>query len=104
MHQNVWLWQLYISTAKSILNLNLSVLIYIYLYISSSIQSKYLTMKGKNDLQFSSKQPEEEENLYETVSSSTLEAIHSLRILPAKPLQESEYAGNVFCLWKLRKT
>ncbi|XP_039920438.1 cytokine-dependent hematopoietic cell linker [Hirundo rustica] len=56
--------------------------------------SKYLTMKGKSDLQFSSNLSEEEENVYETVSSSTLEAIHSLRILPAKPLQESEYADK----------
>ncbi|XP_066173361.1 cytokine-dependent hematopoietic cell linker [Sylvia atricapilla] len=56
--------------------------------------SKYLTMKGRNDLQFSSKPSEEEENLYETVSSSMLEAINSLRILPAKPLQESEYADK----------
>ncbi|RMC14332.1 hypothetical protein DUI87_09426 [Hirundo rustica rustica] len=57
-------------------------------------KSKYLTMKGKSDLQFSSNLSEEEENVYETVSSSTLEAIHSLRILPAKPLQESEYADK----------
>lgn len=61
-------------------------------------------MKGKSDLQFSSKLSEEEENVYETVSSTLVEAIHSLRILPAKPLQESEYAGNIFCLWKLSKT
>lgn len=53
-------------------------------------------MKGKSDLQSSSKVPDEEEGDYEIVSSSTLEAIHALRILPAKPLQESEYAGN-FC-------
>ncbi|XP_062349219.1 cytokine-dependent hematopoietic cell linker [Cinclus cinclus] len=56
--------------------------------------SKYLTMKRKSDLQFSSKPVEEGENEYETVSSSMLEAIHSLRILPAKPLQESEYADK----------
>ncbi|XP_063257693.1 cytokine-dependent hematopoietic cell linker [Prinia subflava] len=56
--------------------------------------SKYLTMKGRSDLQVSSKLSEEEENVYETVSSSMLEAIHSLRILPAKPLQESEYADK----------
>ncbi|XP_056346004.1 cytokine-dependent hematopoietic cell linker [Oenanthe melanoleuca] len=56
--------------------------------------SKYLTMKGKSDLQFSSKPPEEGENVYETVNSSMLEAVHSLRILPAKPLQESEYADK----------
>ncbi|XP_048159834.1 cytokine-dependent hematopoietic cell linker isoform X2 [Corvus hawaiiensis] len=55
--------------------------------------SKYFTMKGKSDLQFSSKLSEEEDE-YETVSSSMLEAIHSLRILPAKPLQESEYADK----------
>lgn len=60
-------------------------------------------MKGKSHLQFSSELSEEEDG-YETVSSSMLEAIHSLRILPAKPLQESEYAGNIFCLWKLSKT
>ncbi|KAM7112813.1 cytokine-dependent hematopoietic cell linker [Ciconia maguari] len=51
-------------------------------------------MKGKSDLQSSSKVSEEEEGDYETVSSSTLEAIHALRILPAKPLQESEYADK----------
>ncbi|KAM6361771.1 cytokine-dependent hematopoietic cell linker [Alca torda] len=56
--------------------------------------NKDLTMKGKSDLQSSSKVPEEEEGDYETVSSSTLEAIHALRILPAKPLQESEYADK----------
>ncbi|KAM7052476.1 cytokine-dependent hematopoietic cell linker [Acridotheres tristis] len=56
--------------------------------------SKHLAMKGKSDLQFSSKPSEEEENVYETVSSSMLEAVHSLRILPAKPLQESEYADK----------
>lgn len=61
-------------------------------------------MRGKSDLQFSSKPSEEGENVYETVSSSMLEAVHSLKILPAKPLQESEYAGNIFCLWKLNKT
>lgn len=72
--------------------------------MSSSIQSKYLTMRGKSDLQFSSKPCEEGENVYETVNSSVLEAVQSLRILPAKPLQESEYAGNIFCLWKLSKT
>ncbi|KAM9286657.1 cytokine-dependent hematopoietic cell linker [Cariama cristata] len=53
-----------------------------------------LTTKGKNDSQSSSKVSEEEEGDYETVSSSTLEAIHALRILPAKPLQESEYADK----------
>ncbi|XP_074879280.1 cytokine-dependent hematopoietic cell linker isoform X1 [Buteo buteo] len=56
--------------------------------------NKDLTMKGKSDLQSSSKVSEEEEGDYETVSSSTLEAIHALRILPAKPLQESEYADK----------
>ncbi|XP_074443701.1 cytokine-dependent hematopoietic cell linker isoform X1 [Larus michahellis] len=56
--------------------------------------NKDLTMKGKSDLQSSSKVPEEEEGDYEIVSSSTLEAIHALRILPAKPLQESEYADK----------
>lgn len=61
-------------------------------------------MKGKSDLQSSSKVSEEEEGDYETVSSSTLEAIHALRILPAKPLQESEYAGNFCCLQKVRQT
>lgn len=61
-------------------------------------------MKGKSDLRFFSQPSEEEEDLYETVNSSMVEAIHSLRILPAKPLQEPEYAGNIFCLWKLSKT
>ncbi|KAM6266774.1 cytokine-dependent hematopoietic cell linker isoform 2-T2 [Spheniscus humboldti] len=56
--------------------------------------NKDLTMKGKSDLQSFSKVSEEEEGDYETVSSSTLEAIHALRILPAKPLQESEYADK----------
>ncbi|XP_019328906.1 PREDICTED: cytokine-dependent hematopoietic cell linker [Aptenodytes forsteri] len=56
--------------------------------------NKDLTMKGKSDLQSSSKVSEEKEGDYETVSSSTLEAIHALRILPAKPLQESEYADK----------
>ncbi|XP_055557556.1 cytokine-dependent hematopoietic cell linker isoform X3 [Falco cherrug] len=56
--------------------------------------NKDLTMKGKSDLQSSSKASEEEEGDYETVSSSTLEAIHALRILPAKPQQESEYADK----------
>ncbi|KAM6132416.1 cytokine-dependent hematopoietic cell linker [Pterocles gutturalis] len=51
-------------------------------------------MKGKSDSQSSSKVSEEVEGDYETVSSSTLEAIHALRILPAKPLQESEYADK----------
>ncbi|RLW09210.1 hypothetical protein DV515_00002926, partial [Chloebia gouldiae] len=62
--------------------------------ISFSIQSEYLTMKGKSDAQFSSELSEEEDNMYETVSSPVLEAMHSLRILPAKPLQESEYADT----------
>lgn len=61
-------------------------------------------MKGKSDLQSSSKAYEEEEGDYETVNSSTLEAIHALRILPAKPIQESEYAGNFCCLWKVSQT
>ncbi|KAM6071899.1 cytokine-dependent hematopoietic cell linker [Theristicus caerulescens] len=51
-------------------------------------------MKGKSVLQSSPKVSEEEESDYETVRSSTLEAIHALRILPAKPLQESEYADK----------
>ncbi|KAM6346013.1 cytokine-dependent hematopoietic cell linker [Podargus strigoides] len=64
--------------------------------ISSTPQTKNkdLAIKGKSDLQSCSKAPEEEESEYETVSSSTLEAIHALRIVPAKPLQESEYAGE----------
>ncbi|XP_010014732.1 PREDICTED: cytokine-dependent hematopoietic cell linker, partial [Nestor notabilis] len=53
-----------------------------------------LTNMGKNDTQSSSQVSEEEEGDYETVSSSTLEAIHALKILPAKPLQESEYADK----------
>ncbi|XP_042664076.1 LOW QUALITY PROTEIN: cytokine-dependent hematopoietic cell linker [Tyto alba] len=65
--------------------------------------NKDLTMKGKSDSQSSSKVPEEEEGDYETVSSSTLEAIHALRILPAKPLQESEYADKR-CLRPLATT
>ncbi|XP_009984321.1 PREDICTED: cytokine-dependent hematopoietic cell linker, partial [Tauraco erythrolophus] len=56
--------------------------------------NKDLTMKGKSDLQSSSKASEEEEGDYETVNSSTLEAIQALRILPAKPIQESEYADK----------
>ncbi|KAM3672888.1 cytokine-dependent hematopoietic cell linker [Ammospiza maritima maritima] len=56
--------------------------------------SEYLTMKGKSDFQLSSELSEEEDNMYETVNSSVLEAVHSLRILPAKPLQESEYADT----------
>ncbi|XP_069711050.1 cytokine-dependent hematopoietic cell linker [Phaenicophaeus curvirostris] len=48
----------------------------------------------KNDLQSSSMVSEEEEGHYETVSSSTLETLQALRILPAKPLQESEYADK----------
>ncbi|CAN0038482.1 unnamed protein product [Bubo scandiacus] len=58
--------------------------------------NKDLTMKGKSDLQSSPKVSEEEEGDYETVNSSTLEAICALRILPAKPLQESEYADKRF--------
>lgn len=69
-----------------------------------SIQNEDLKIKGKNDLQSSSKVSEEEEGDYETVSSSTLEAIHALKILPAKPLQESEYAGNSCCLQEVRQT
>ncbi|XP_068259226.1 cytokine-dependent hematopoietic cell linker [Nyctibius grandis] len=56
--------------------------------------NKDLTMKGKSDLQSSSNISEEEEGDYEIVNSSTLEAINALRILPAKPLQESEYADK----------
>ncbi|KAM6135715.1 cytokine-dependent hematopoietic cell linker [Phoenicopterus ruber ruber] len=56
--------------------------------------SKDFIMKGKSDLQSSPKACEEVEGDYETVSSSTLEAIHALRILPARPLQESEYADK----------
>ncbi|KAM6261672.1 cytokine-dependent hematopoietic cell linker [Porphyrio hochstetteri] len=61
---------------------------------SQDEQSTDLAMKGKSDLQSYSKVSEEEEGDYETVSSATLEAIHALRILPAKPLQESEYADK----------
>ncbi|XP_074947980.1 cytokine-dependent hematopoietic cell linker isoform X1 [Phalacrocorax aristotelis] len=56
--------------------------------------NKDLTVKGKSDLQSPFWVSEEEEGDYETVSSSTLEAIHALRILPAKPIQESEYADK----------
>ncbi|KAJ7410592.1 cytokine-dependent hematopoietic cell linker [Willisornis vidua] len=56
--------------------------------------SKYLTMKGKGDLWPSPKLSEEDEDEYETVSSSTLDAMNALRILPAKPPQESEYADK----------
>ncbi|KAM9294943.1 cytokine-dependent hematopoietic cell linker [Morus bassanus] len=58
------------------------------------LSNKDLTVKSKSDLQSSFWVSEEEEGDYETVSSSTLEAIHALRILPAKPLQESEYADK----------
>ncbi|XP_054028066.1 cytokine-dependent hematopoietic cell linker [Dryobates pubescens] len=57
-------------------------------------QNKDLTREGKADIQSSSNVSEEEEGDYETVSSTTLEAIHALRILPAKPIQESEYADK----------
>ncbi|XP_068005812.1 cytokine-dependent hematopoietic cell linker [Melanerpes formicivorus] len=56
--------------------------------------NKDLTMEGKTDTQSSSNVSEQEESDYETVSSTTLEAIHALRILPAKPIQESEYADK----------
>ncbi|KAM8808689.1 cytokine-dependent hematopoietic cell linker [Eudromia elegans] len=59
-----------------------------------SQQSKDLTRKGTNELNSSSKPSHKKEGDYETVSSSTLEAMHALRILPAKPLQESEYADR----------
>ncbi|XP_053921749.1 cytokine-dependent hematopoietic cell linker [Cuculus canorus] len=53
------------------------------------------TYYSKNsDLRSSSEMSEEEEGHYETVSSSTLETLQALRILPAKPLQESEYADK----------
>ncbi|XP_025889854.1 cytokine-dependent hematopoietic cell linker [Nothoprocta perdicaria] len=59
-----------------------------------SQQSSDLTRKRTNEPKSSSKISHEQEGDYETVSSSTLEAIHALRILPAKPLQESEYADR----------
>ncbi|XP_071412893.1 cytokine-dependent hematopoietic cell linker [Pithys albifrons albifrons] len=62
--------------------------------VSSNQFSKYLAMKGKADLRPSPKLSEEDEDEYETVSSSTLEAMNALRILPAKPPQESEYADK----------
>ncbi|XP_068799467.1 cytokine-dependent hematopoietic cell linker [Struthio camelus] len=65
--------------------------------------SKDLTRKGSNELKSPSKISHEEEGDYETVSSSTLEAMHALRILPAKPLQESEYA-DTRCLKPLGTT
>ncbi|XP_067154327.1 cytokine-dependent hematopoietic cell linker isoform X2 [Apteryx mantelli] len=65
--------------------------------------SKDLSRKGSDELKSSSKISQEEEGDYETVSSSTLEAIHALRILPAKPLQESEYA-DTRCLKSLGTT
>ncbi|KAM6075632.1 cytokine-dependent hematopoietic cell linker [Chlamydotis macqueenii] len=57
-------------------------------------KNKDSTMKAKSNLQSSSNVSEGEEGDYEIVSSSTLEAIHALKILPAKPLQESEYADK----------
>lgn len=49
---------------------------------------------GEDESEHSRDVPDEEQYPYDTVKTSSLEAMHALKILPAKPIQESEYAGN----------
>lgn len=55
---------------------------------------RHFTKRGKDDLKSSSKLSDADEDVYETVSSSTLEAVQDLRILPLKPQQDSVYADK----------
>ncbi|XP_065592272.1 cytokine-dependent hematopoietic cell linker [Cyrtonyx montezumae] len=52
------------------------------------------TKRDRDDLKSVSKLCDPEEDVYETVSSSTLEAIQNLRILPLNPQQDSVYADK----------
>ncbi|XP_052537627.1 cytokine-dependent hematopoietic cell linker [Tympanuchus pallidicinctus] len=55
---------------------------------------KHFTKRGQDELKSSSKLSDADEDAYETVSSSTLEAVQDLRILPPKPQQDSVYADK----------
>ncbi|OXB66889.1 hypothetical protein ASZ78_013550, partial [Callipepla squamata] len=52
------------------------------------------TNRDQDDLKSVSKLCDPDEDVYETISSSTLEAIQNLRILPLNPQQDSVYADS----------
>ncbi|KAM9193196.1 cytokine-dependent hematopoietic cell linker [Mergus octosetaceus] len=62
------------------------------------MQDKNFTGEDQADFKSCSELYGKEEDDYETVNSSTLEPIHALRILPPKPLQESEYADKRYLM------
>ncbi|EMP32869.1 hypothetical protein UY3_10006 [Chelonia mydas] len=57
------------------------------------LEDKDFAKVGEDESEHSRDVPDEEQYPYDTVKTSSLEAMHALKILPAKPIQESEYAG-----------
>ncbi|XP_043368352.1 cytokine-dependent hematopoietic cell linker [Dermochelys coriacea] len=55
---------------------------------------KHFAKVGEDESQHSRDVPDEEQYPYDTVKTSSLEAMHALKILPAKPIKESEYADQ----------
>ncbi|CAM5109544.1 unnamed protein product [Eretmochelys imbricata] len=55
---------------------------------------KHFAKAGEDESEHSRDVPDEEQYPYDTVKTSSLEAMHALTILPAKPIQESEYADQ----------
>lgn len=56
----------------------------------------HLNFSLSQDQDFAITGLDEERYDYDTVNDSTLEAMKGLQIFPAKPIQESEYIGNLF--------
>ncbi|XP_067386437.1 cytokine-dependent hematopoietic cell linker [Emydura macquarii macquarii] len=55
---------------------------------------KHFAKVGQDESEPSCDVADEEQYLYDTVKTSSMEAMHVLKILPAKPIQESEYADK----------
>ncbi|XP_039397984.1 cytokine-dependent hematopoietic cell linker [Mauremys reevesii] len=55
---------------------------------------KHFAKVGEDESEHSCDVPDEEQYAYDTVKTSSLEAMHALKILPAKPIKESEYADQ----------
>ncbi|XP_050801469.1 cytokine-dependent hematopoietic cell linker [Gopherus flavomarginatus] len=55
---------------------------------------KHFAKVGEDESEHSRDVLDEEQYPYDTVKTSSLEAMHALKILPAKPIKESEYADQ----------
>nr|XP_027313188.1 cytokine-dependent hematopoietic cell linker [Anas platyrhynchos] len=65
---------------------------------NAHFSDKNFTGEDQADFKSCSELYGQEEDDYETINSSTLEPTHALRILPPKPLQESEYADKRYLM------